>query len=72
MTAGTNHAETVSARRCIGAFEPCASSTSRDDLRERRVAPTAVARITNDPVPLTVDPMTVSPVRLRGWERPRR
>ncbi len=28
-TPGTNHAETVSARRCIGGLAPCASSTSR-------------------------------------------
>ena len=29
---GDEQAETLSARRCIGALEPCASSTRRDDL----------------------------------------
>ena len=60
MTAGTNQADTVSARRWIGARDRCASPTS-DTMRASSVsAPTRVASITNVPVPLTVPPVT-------GW-----
>ena len=60
-TPGTNHAETVSARRCIGGLAPCASSTSRTICARAVSWPTAVARNKNAPVPLMVAPMTWSP-----------
>ena len=52
-TAGTNHAETWSARRCIGAAEPWASSTRRTIWASVLSAPTAVARTTRVPVRLS-------------------
>ncbi len=60
-TAGTNHAETRSASRCMGALEPCASSTSRTIWDSVLSAPTAVARTTSVPVRFRVAPMAVSP-----------
>ena len=61
MTAGTNQAETVSARRWMGARDRCASPTS-DTMRASSVsAPTRVASITNAPVPFTVPPVTGCP-----------
>ena len=63
-TPGTNHAETVSARRCIGGLAPCASSTSRTICASAVSWPTAVARNKNAPVPLMVAPMTWSPIAL--------
>ena len=50
-----------SARRCIGAFEPCASSTRRTICASAVSRPTCVARKTNEPVLFSVAPMTWSP-----------
>ena len=60
-TAGTNHAETRSAKRCTGAAEPCASSTKRITWASVVSAPTRVARMVNPPVPLMVPDSTASP-----------
>ena len=60
---GTNTSAIRSARRWIGALEPWARWTS-STIRARAVSrPTWVARITNDPVVLSVAPMTSSPTR---------
>ncbi|OGK95122.1 MAG: hypothetical protein A3J45_06685 [Candidatus Rokubacteria bacterium RIFCSPHIGHO2_02_FULL_69_13] len=62
-TIGTKTAETRSASRWIGAFEPCASSTRRM-IRARTVSlPTRVARKVKLPVRFTVPPMTRDPRR---------
>ena len=63
-TAGTNHAVTWSARRCIGGAEAWASSTRRTIWASVLSAPTAVVRTTMVPVVLTVAPMTVAPTVL--------
>ena len=63
-TAGTNQAETWSASRCIGAWEPWASSTRRMIWARVLSAPTASARTTRVPVRFAVAPMTWSPGRL--------
>ena len=61
-TAGTKYAETGSASRCIGAFEPCASSTRRTiwasvvSRADRGGAEDEACRCV-----LSVAPMTVSP-----------
>ena len=61
MTAGTNQPVTRSARRWIGAFEPCARST-RLTIWARVVSrPTRSARMTNEPLAFIVAPMTRSP-----------
>ena len=60
-TTGTNTSATRSARRWIGAFEPCARWT-RSTIRASAVSrPTRVARMTNVPVVFCVAPMTSSP-----------
>ncbi len=61
MTAGTNQADTTSARRCTGARLRCASPTIRTIRASSVSAPTRSARITRPPVPLTVPPVTRSP-----------
>ena len=60
-TSGTKTSLTRSARRWIGAFEPCARSTSSTIRASAVSRPTRVARITNEPVVLTVAPITSSP-----------
>ena len=62
-TAGTNQPETTSARRWIGARLRCASMTIRTIWARRVSFPTRSARITNEPVPLSVAPVTRSPSR---------
>src|SRR5215212_11587701 len=63
MTAGTKTLLILSARRCIGAFDPCASSTIRMIPASAVSPPTLVAENRNVPVLLTVAPMTSSPAR---------
>ena len=53
-TIGTNTPETRSARRWIGAFEPCASATSRTMPASSVFDPTPVATATSIPSWLTV------------------
>ena len=60
-TAGTNQPETVSARRWIGARERCAAATIATICAKSVSLPTRSARITNEPVVLTVAPVTLSP-----------
>ena len=60
-TAGTNTAATRSTRRCTGAREPWASSTSRTIWARAVSPPTLVASTTRWPLVLTVAPITVSP-----------
>jgi hypothetical protein len=60
-TSGTNTSLTLSASRWMGALLPCAWRT-RSTMRARAVSrPTRVARITNEPLWLSVPPMTSSP-----------
>ena len=61
MTAGTNQAATRSASRCIGARLRCARLTCCTICASTVSLPTRSARITNDPVPFTVPPMTWLP-----------
>ena len=63
-TTGTNTAAIRSARRCTGAFEPCACSTRRMMPASRVCAPTPVARQRRFPLPLRVAAKTLSPLRL--------
>ena len=51
----------MSASRCMGAFEPWASSTRRTICASVVSRPTLVARKTNEPTLLSVAPITVSP-----------
>ena len=51
----------TSASRWIGAFDPCASSTSRTICARAVSLPTLVARKVNEPLLLSVAPMTASP-----------
>jgi hypothetical protein len=60
-TAGTNHAEMRSARRCTGALPAWASSTSRAICASLVSAPTPVASTSRRPPALTVAPTTASP-----------
>ncbi len=60
-TTGTNTAATRSARPWIGARERCASETIATMCASSVSAPTRSARITNEPVPLTVAPVTLLP-----------
>src|SRR4029078_13194649 len=53
-TSGTNRAETESAMRCIGALEPCASSTNRTIWASVVSRPTFVASQTQLPGRLIV------------------
>ena len=61
MTTGTNTALMRSAKRCTGALEPCASSTSLTICASAVSAPTFVARNRKLPSLFMVAPMTVSP-----------
>ena len=61
MTAGTKTADTRSARRAIGAFDPLASSTSRMSRRIVVSSPTRVAANRIVPSTLSVPEVTVSP-----------
>ena len=61
MTTGTKMPEIRSARRCTGAFEPCASATSRAICASAVSLPTFVASTTSRPEVFTVAPNTVSP-----------
>ena len=60
-TAGTNHAETLSARAWIGARERCASATMRTICESIVSWPTRSAFMSKLPVPFTVAPVTFSP-----------
>ena len=60
-TAGTNRADTRSASRWTGAFEPCAAATCRTIAASSVEAPTAVARQRSGPPSLTVPASTTSP-----------
>ena len=60
-TAGTNQAETRSARACTGARLRCASATVCTMRASTVSAPTRSARITSAAVPFTVPPMTAAP-----------
>ncbi len=64
ITAGTKISLIRSARRWIGALEPCARWTSSTIRASAVSRPTRVARMTNEPVVLTVAPMTSSPAAL--------
>ena len=60
-TAGTKYPDTVSAMRWIGARLLCASATNATIWASIVPAPTLSARITNEPVPFTVPPISRSP-----------
>ena len=60
-TTGTKIEAIRSTRRWIGAFEPCASSTSRTICATRVSPPTRVTRKRKVPVPFCVPPVTSSP-----------
>ncbi len=60
-TAGTNHADTASASRWIGARVRCASPTIRTICASTVSLPTRSARMTKLPVPLMVAPVTRCP-----------
>ena len=64
ITVGTNQPAITSASRAIGGLEPCASSTSFTICASAVSAPTRVALNVNEPVLLTVPPMTSSPASL--------
>ena len=64
ITTGTKYAEIASASRWIGALDACACCTMRTICANMVSAPTLAARTRNEPVVLTVAPMTVSPARL--------
>ena len=61
VTTGTKMAEIRSARRCTGAFEPCACSTMRMMPASSVWLPTPVARHWMRPSPFTVAANTLSP-----------
>jgi hypothetical protein len=61
ITAGTNTAATASARRCTGAFDPCASSTRRMIWAKVVWRPTRVVSILKVPILLMVAPKTFEP-----------
>ena len=60
-TTGTNTSAIRSARRWMGAFEPCARRTSSTTRASAVSRPTRVARMMKVPVVLSVAPMTSSP-----------
>ena len=60
-TMGTNTEEILSASACIGALDPCASSTMRTILASIVSDPTRVALKTNEPLVLSVPATTVAP-----------
>ena len=59
-TIGTKIADTRSASRCTGAFDPCASATRRAICASAVSLPTPVASTTRRPEALTVAPNTES------------
>ena len=61
MTTGTKTAETRSTSRWIGAFDPCASATSRTIPASSVCAPTPTATATSLPSWFTVPAKTLSP-----------
>jgi len=63
-TAGTKIDATLSARRWIGAFDPCASSTSRMICASAVSAPIRVARNVKLPVRFSVAAKTSAPSTL--------
>ncbi len=63
ITAGTNQPVTRSATRWIGAFEPCARSTSVTIWASVVSRPMRSARNTKEPLVLIVAPMALSPTR---------
>ena len=69
ITAGTNHAETRSARPWIGARERCASATSATMRASVVSAPVRSTFMSKLPVPLSVPPVTASPGRLLDRHR---
>ncbi len=64
MTAGTNHAETLSAYLWMGAFEAWASSTRRMICDSAVSLPTLSARTLREPFLLIEPPMTAAPAIL--------
>ncbi len=62
MTAGTNQAETWSASRWIGARLRCASDTIATMRASTVSPPTFSARMTSEPLPFTVPPISCAPV----------
>src|SRR5690606_23513918 len=64
ITAGTNHAVTLSTSAWIGNLDPCASSTMRMICASIVSAPTLVARNEKAPVLLIVPPTTSAPAVL--------
>jgi len=60
-TPGTNQAETLSANAWMGARERWASATMCTIWESIVSRPTRSAFINNDPVPLTVAPVTLAP-----------
>ncbi len=64
MTAGTNHAVTLSTNAWIGSFEPWAASTMRMIWASSVAEPTLVARNEKLPVLLMVPPTTSAPIPL--------
>ena len=64
QTTGTKIAEMRSASRCTGAFDPCASATSRMMPANSVCSPTPVARQRSMPSALAVAAKTLSPGRL--------
>ena len=61
ITTGTKIAETRSAMRCTGAFEPWAASSRRTISASFVLAPTLVTNTTSVPWPLIAAPTTSSP-----------
>jgi copper chaperone CopZ len=64
ITSGTNQAETLSARRWIGARERCAAATIWTICASMVSRPTFSARIRTEPVVLSVPAMTLAPASL--------
>ncbi len=62
MTAGTNHAATLSARLWMGARLRWAAATCRTIWARSVSLPTRRASMRNDPVPLSVPAVTASPI----------
>ena len=58
---GTKTDAILSAKRCTGAFDPCASSTARTMRASVESLPTRSARTVMAPVVFTVPPVTLSP-----------
>ena len=60
ITKGTKILETLSTKRCIGAFDPCASITRWTIFDRTESLPKCVARILNAPVLFKEPPITIS------------